>query len=394
MITLTGMPKHVEPNYPLITFLLFWCALIVVSSVYVTTPLIGVFAKEFQVTQTTAAWTGSIFSLFYAIGFLIWGPLADRYGRKQIIVFGLGVLSLVTFAVGFANHLLWLIILRGLQGFVSAAFAPAALAYVFDVYPKRKLVTTIGFTSFGFLTAGIFGQVVAGFIDQTFDWNFVFILFGGLYLVSLVAVAKILPLTKSEKTSINMAYYMVQVKKIFAQKNFRLCYVITIMLLLTFIGMYTTLGDYLSNAPFYLGDKEVLYVRAAGLAGMILSPFTGFLAKKFGLLLVLRVGLSISVGGLLMLGIDTNLPVIICMSVIYVAGISLTFPAIMTLIGEWSGNIRAIAASIYTFILFIGASLGPIVTSGLMQTGSFFITFVVLSLMLSGGLVASFFIRN
>lgn len=394
MTTPTSMPKHVEPNYNLITFLLFWCALIVVSSVYVTTPLIGVFAKEFQVTQTTAAWTGSIFSLFYAVGFLVMGPLADRYGRKQMIVFGLGVLSLVTFAVGFMNHLLWLIILRGLQGFVSAAFAPAALAYVFDVYPKRKLVTTIGFTSFGFLTAGIFGQVVAGFIDQTFDWHFVFILFGGLYLVSLPAVAKILPITKSEKTPINMAYHIRQVKKIFAQKNFRLCYVITIMLLLTFIGMYTVLGDYLKNAPFYLGDREILYVRAAGLAGMILSPFTGFLAKKLGLLVVLRVGLAVSVGGLVMLGADTNLPIIICMSVVYVAGISLTFPAIMTLIGEWSGNNRAIAASIYTFILFIGASLGPIVASGLMQMGSFFITFIVLALLLSAGLVASFFIRS
>ncbi|SDR03983.1 Predicted arabinose efflux permease, MFS family [Virgibacillus salinus] len=394
MTAMTSMPKHVEPNYSLITFLLFWCALIVVSSVYVTTPLIGVFVKEFQVTQTTAAWTGSIFSLFYAVGFLVLGPLADRYGRKQMIVFGLGVLSLVTFAIGFVNHLIWLIILRALQGFISAAFAPAALAYVFDVFPKRKLVTTIGFTSFGFLTAGIFGQVVAGFIDQTFDWHFVFILFGGLYLVSLLAVAKILPTTKSENTPISMAYHIKQVKKIFAQKNFRLCYVITIMLLLTFIGMYTALGDYLKNAPFYLRDKEILYVRTAGLAGMILSPFTGFLAKKLGLLVVLRVGLAVSVGGLVMLGVDTNLPVIICMSVVYVAGISLTFPAIMTLIGEWSGNIRAIAASIYTFILFIGASLGPIVTSGLMQTGSFFITFVVLAILLSGGLVASFFIRS
>lgn len=380
-------------NYSLVTALLFWCALIVVSSVYITTPLVGMFASEFHVTQTIATWTSSIFSLFYATGFLIFGPLSDRYGRKRIIVFGLCILSVVTLLIGFTTEFHLLVLLRGVQGLVSATFAPAALAYVFDVFPKKRLVTTIGFISFGFLTAGIFGQVVAGVVAQLFSWNMVFIFFAVMYFLSIIAVSLLLPNTENHMMNVTIRHYLKQTKKIFSQKNFILCYIITLMLLLTFIGMYTMFGDYLSNPTFNLSSKEILLIRATGLFGMILSPFTGVFVKKYGLLRMLKIGLATSAIGLLLIGLSSNLFIIVCMSVVYVAGISLTFPAIMTLVGELGGSTRATAASFYTFILFIGATLGPIITIAVMQAGSYLLTFGILGLLVAIGFAATFFIK-
>lgn len=380
-------------NYSLVTLLLFWCALIVVSSVYITTPLVNTFISEYQVTQSMATWTSSIFSLFYATGFLIFGPLSDRYGRKRIIVVGLCILTVVTLLIGITTQFHWLVILRGVQGLVSATFAPAALAYVFDVYPKKRLVTTIGFISFGFLTAGIFGQVFAGVVAQIFDWNMVFLLFGVMYCVSIIAVSLILPKTENQMTNITIRYILKQTKFIFTQKNFLLCYSVTLMLLLTFIGMYTVFGDYLSGPAFNLSNKEILLVRAMGLLGMILSPFTGVFVKRYGLLRILKIGLAIAIVGLFIIGISSNLIIIVSMSVLYVAGISLTFPAIMTLVGELGGSIRAIAASFYTFILFIGATLGPIISIAIMQAGSYVLTFGILGLLLAIGLTATIFIK-
>ncbi|MFZ3577556.1 MFS transporter [Virgibacillus sp. DJP39] len=382
-----------RPSFSLITILLFWCALIVVSSVYVTTPLASGFVAEFHITKTMAAWTTSIFSFFYACGFIIFSPLSDRYGRKRVILSGLYILTLVTFLIGLTDQFYWLVILRGIQGLVAATFAPTAVAYVFDIFPKNRQVTTIGFISFGFLTAGIFGQVFAGAIDQFFGWNMVFLCFGGMYLCTIIAVTLFLPKTGKHTSKINIHYFLRQTKRIFIQKNFLLCYIITLVLLLTFIGMYTALGDLMSQ-NLNLTKQDGLFVRTSGLLGMLLSLFAGVLVKKYGLLPILKMGLGTAVGALFSLGFSSNITFVVSMSVFFVAGISVTFPAIMTLIGELGGDNRAIAASYYACILFIGATIGPIITITLMQAGSYVLTFGVLAFLLAIGYTAAFFIKH
>ncbi|MGO4275491.1 MFS transporter [Paenibacillus sp. TAF58] len=50
---------------------------------YLTIPLITVFADVFKVSSSQAAWAGSAFSLAFAFGGLFFGVLSDRFGRKK-----------------------------------------------------------------------------------------------------------------------------------------------------------------------------------------------------------------------------------------------------------------------------------------------------------------------
>lgn len=119
-----------DQNYSLMTAILFWCGLVVVSSVYLTIPLASIFNDVFDSTATQSAWTSSAFSLFYAIGCLFTGPLSDRYGRKRVILFGLVTLAIITGILGLSNSLLTLIILRSLQGIAAATFPPVVVTYI------------------------------------------------------------------------------------------------------------------------------------------------------------------------------------------------------------------------------------------------------------------------
>lgn len=388
--------QHVSArvNYGLINFILFWCALIVVSSAYVTTPLFSVFESTFDVSKTMSAWTSSSFSFFYAVGFLLFGPLADRIGRKQIIVFGMISLTIVTPLIAMTSSFGELIALRGIQGFVASTFAPSALAYAFDIIPSKKIVTTIGFISFGYVTSGIFGQVLADVIYQWGSWNIVFIAFGVLYFITLLAVLFLLPTPHKAGHKEGISFYIYHSKLIFKQRNFILIYSITIMLLLTFMGMYTLLGSYLSNEPFGLSEKEILGVRAIGIIGMLISPFVGKIVGKIGVFITLRSGLLLSALGLFLLGVGDSIVFLVTMSIIYVFGISLIFPAIMVLIGELGGERRALANAFYAFILFIGAMLGPIVAIELLQLFTYFTTFIILAFLLVIGLILSIFVKK
>jgi MFS family permease len=182
-----------ERNYSLMTAILFWCGLVVVSSVYLTIPLADIFNEVFEATAAQAAWTSSAFSLFYAIGCLFTGPLSDRYGRKKVILFGLVALTIITGVLGLSNSLSTLIILRSIQGVAAATFPPVVVTYIVEMFPPEKRVTTIGFVSSGFLMAGVVGQIFSSFISNMFGWQNVFYVIGAIYLITTIIVALLIP---------------------------------------------------------------------------------------------------------------------------------------------------------------------------------------------------------
>lgn len=389
----TGMEKtKTGQHYSWMTAILFWCGLVIVSSNYLTIPMISIFTEVFQVSTAQAAWTGSAFSLFYAIGSLFSGPLSDRFGRKQVILIGLLILALITVILGFVHHLVALIMLRSIQGLAAASFAPVAIAYVVDKFPTQRIMTTIGFVSSGFLLSGIVGQIVSSYISQQFGWQSVFYYFGVIYVLIAVVVALFIPKVKAQQQDGNVLSMFKQFGKVLSQKSLINCYLITVTLLLTFVGMYTALGSYLSET-FGLSDQDILYVRAIGIIGMLLAPFAGNFVAKFGLYRVLRGGITLAMVGLAILGGSSNLPFLVAMSVVFVAGIALTVPSLISLVGELGGKEHGAAVSLYAFILFIGTSIGPIITVALLQTGSYLLTYEVLALLLGMSLAISFLIR-
>jgi MFS family permease len=101
---------------------------------------------------------GTTYSLAYGLGFLIFGPLSDRYGRKPILVPGMVALALATAGLAAASSLPMVAVLRSVQGLVAASFAVVALAYVGEALPPRWRSTGIGAMSTAFLVAGILGQ--------------------------------------------------------------------------------------------------------------------------------------------------------------------------------------------------------------------------------------------
>ncbi|MBJ8027212.1 MFS transporter [Bacillus cereus group sp. N21] len=381
-------------NYALMTAVLCWSGMAVMSSLYVTIPLIPIFADFFHVSLTQSAITGSMFSLGFAIGCLLFGAISDKYGRKNVILMGLIGLAIISFLLGLVNSLSWLVVLRGLQGIAAATFSPVALAYVVESFPVEKKVTTIGFVSTGFLVAGIVGQVMSTVISQYFGWHMVFFLLSSVYMVTALWIYYSLPRGESSQSYTDILGPVKQMGKVFTQKNLVLSYMIAFVLLMAFVNMYTVLGNYLSSSNFQLHADQILYVRLAGLFGMLLSPLAGRLTMRFGVKQVLQGGLLIAILSLISLGVISSLPFLIIMSVCFVVGIALSVPALVTLVGELGGKSRGIAVSIYTFILFLGTSIGPVISIYLMDIGGYSQTFVLLGLILFVGLISSLFINN
>lgn len=381
-------------NYRLMTAVLFWCGLIVMSGMYLTIPLISVFSTSFNISPNDAAWTSTIFCIFFAAGCLVYGPLSDRYGRKKIILIGMVLLTIVSPLVGLFDNIYWIIALRAVQGLVAATFSPVALAYIMEMFPDTKKLTATGFLVTGFLMAGITGQVISGFINQYLSWNYVFSIMGLFYLITIFIVMAFLPYDDIQRPKSSVIRAIVQMGSLFKIKTLVLTYAVDIMLLMSMMCMYTALGYYLSGPQFGLNSQEILYIRAVGIIGILFASTSGLLAKKFHFFNVLIAGLLIAAVSLILLGMVSNVILLTVLSVVFVAGMAVATPNVIELIGQLGGKARGSALSIHTVVLFIGAGIGPILATNLLTTGISSLPYLVMGIMLIIGVGLSFLIKR
>ncbi|CAL9474196.1 Multidrug export protein EmrB [Streptomyces sp. enrichment culture] len=120
---------------------------------YVVLPLFEPMSHSFGTSAGSMTWLATGFGLAYAMGFLFSGPLSDRYGPRQVILYGLLATTVTTLLTALASGLGTGIALRVLQGVTASSFAPAAFSCIATrVAPERRAVALSCATS-GFLAA-------------------------------------------------------------------------------------------------------------------------------------------------------------------------------------------------------------------------------------------------
>lgn len=381
-------------NYTLMTTILAWTGMVVMSSLYLTIPLISLFSDYFHISLSKAGFTSSVFSLGFALGCFFYGAISEKYGRKNIIVFGLFSLSVITLLLGLVNDFSFILLLRGLQGLAAATFSPVALAYTLEVFPNDRKVGAVGFISTGFLVAGIVGQVFSGYVSEHSHWHVIFYVLAVVYAMTALLVVWILPKGILQNQSKNIWAPLKKIGIIFTNRNLIFSYIIAFVLLMSFVSMYIILGAYLTSDSFGMNSQNLIYIRAFGIVGMVMSPFAGKLAKRFNVLFVLKLALCLSIISLTVMSFVSTIAGLTIISILFVGGIALAVPSLVTLVSQLGWNMGGIAVSMYTVILFAGTSVAPFISVYLIQSGSFAVAFLLLAITLSIGFVSALMIKS
>lgn len=147
----------------------------------VALPAIG---RDLGGDPTTLSWVVNAFILAFGGSVLAAGTLADRFGRKRVFAIGIALFAAVSLVLGFAPGVIWLDVLRAVQG-VAAALAmsagAASLAQVFEGHARTRAYSLLG-TTFGLGLA--FGPLLSAWLIEAFGWRAVF--FSGSVIGALV----------------------------------------------------------------------------------------------------------------------------------------------------------------------------------------------------------------
>ncbi|PID63673.1 MAG: MFS transporter [Gammaproteobacteria bacterium] len=350
-----------DPDFPagrIVVVTLVAAALFVLTQLYAAIPLLSPVATDLGGSATFALSTS--FSLTYAVGFLIWGPVSDRYGRKRIMAIAIGVLAVATLLCGFASSLPALAVLRALQGLAAAGFAPVALAYLTEAVTPARRVGAIGAMSTAFLVAGIFGQVVASLIVLCADWEWFFLLSAAVLAVTFILTLALVREVPRHAPPMSLLKQFGTLARLLVKPVIVLLSIANVTLLLSFVALYTGIGQHLES--FDVPASDIILIRSVALPAMFVCLFVGTLAKRLGVTRVAQLGFTLAAIG--MLGealLSGTLPGLISASIVYVAGVALAVPSMINLHGETAAPNRASGMAINGFVLFIGASIGPLV---------------------------------
>jgi EmrB/QacA subfamily drug resistance transporter len=135
------------------------------------------------------SWVFSGYYLAQGVTIPIYGRLADLYGRKRVLFFGLIVFAIGTTACGFAPNMLWLVIFRVVQGVGAGAVQPINQTLIGDLYPPAQRAKMAGFFSGIWGIAAIVGPVLGAFVIAATAWNWVFWITVPIAIIGFVLLA-------------------------------------------------------------------------------------------------------------------------------------------------------------------------------------------------------------
>ncbi|NIE57331.1 MULTISPECIES: MFS transporter [unclassified Burkholderia] len=352
--------------------------LAVVSQLYLPLPLLGLIGQRFGLGAAGAGAAMGAFSFAYACGFLVFGPLSDRIGRKPVMVAGLLLLAVITLLLGGASTPGELIAGRALQGLATASFPPAALAYLAEALPARARLWGLASLSTAFLLAGLIGQIYGGLVGRAYGLGWAFALPCPLYLAAAVLLARQPAETRAAtRGGPSIAGNFVTVLR---HRELRSVYGPALLLLMCFVAFYIGLDRYL-GVQLREAGLDPLTTRAIAMPGFLMPLAVPVLMPRLGAQRMVTLGLVVALAGLLCSALAHGVVSALIASVIFVAGIGIGVPSLIArtnllAAAEWRGQ----AVAVYSFVLFSGASFGPWLASvaSPLSAPAFFVCLAVL----------------
>ncbi|WP_413497818.1 multidrug efflux MFS transporter MdtG [Buttiauxella gaviniae] len=348
-------------------------------------PFLPLYVEHLGVTGHSALnmWSGIVFSitfLFSAIASPFWGGLADRKGRKIMLLRSALGMSIVMVLMGFASNIWQFLALRALLGLLGG-FVPNANALIATQVPRHKSGWALGTLSTGGVSGALLGPMIGGFLADTYGLRPVFFITATVLFTCFVFT---LFCIREQFTPVNKKD-MLHARQVFTSlKNPKLVLslFVTTMIIQVATGsiapiltLYVReLAGNVSNLAFISG----MIASVPGVAALISAPRLGKLGDRIGPERILICALVISVLLLIPMSMVQTPWQLGVLRFLLGAADGALLPAVQTLLIYNSSN--QIAGRIFSYnqsFRDIGNVTGPLVGAAVSASYGFRTVFLV-----------------
>ena len=157
---------------PVLAAVMLSTALIAIDSTIIATAVPSIVEEIGGFTEFP--WLFSVYLLAQAVSVPIYGKLNDLFGRKPVILWGIGLFLLSSILCGLAWNIWALIAFRVLQGLGAGAIAPTTITIIGDLYSVRERSKVQGYVASVWGIASVVGPALGGIFSEWVSWRWIF----------------------------------------------------------------------------------------------------------------------------------------------------------------------------------------------------------------------------
>lgn len=366
---------------------------VVMADNWVVSPILPSISNDIGVDIAHTALILTAYMVPFGLFQLIFGYLADKFGKRQVISFSMVFFSIATALCALGSGLTDLIIYRALTGIFAASVMPISMALIGDIFPINERQSAIGtFLGISFLGQGL-SMLLGGSIAYFLNWRGVFAVYAVLAVIAtalLLTMGKKIPSSKSETSQV-LAPYINLITNPLSLK----IYLLVLFEGFFLMGIFSFLGGFIKTTYDFNNFIIGLIMTVFGLMAVTGGRVSGKIASRVGRKKTIVIGLTCAFFGNLIFLLFGNILAIFMIGVgLLGLGLMLAHSTFLTIATGFAEKWRGVAMSLVAFCMMGGGGLGTAIGSRIVGNSSYHTLFTSYGVGLIGLILAVLLIKK
>jgi YNFM family putative membrane transporter len=347
-----GTPEFTRAN---IAF--FLAAFSVFASLYSVQPLLPMFAQYWVRDAGTASLALSVTTATMALVLIPASMLADRLGRRRLIVGALLLTALLGVLLPLTQVWWQLLALRTLMGVTLAGIPAVAMVYLSEEMDPEALGFSMGLYIGGTAIGGMAGRVISGVLSDWLGWRLGTGILAVLILIAAIAVAFLLPQPRHlVRDPVRFRELWRRCRASFDDAALPWLFASSFLLMGGFVTLYNYAGFRLALPPFSLSHSAIAAIFLVYLLGSASSTWAGGLSQRLGRRKVFWALVAVQGVGIGITAVPSTLAIIVGLAIA-----TMGFFAAHGVASAWvtrrARTGKAQASALYLVFYYLGASI-------------------------------------
>jgi MFS transporter, YNFM family, putative membrane transport protein len=353
------LPAPRSPAVPLRTAGVALAGLCAFLGLYAPQPVLPHLATVFHASVGRISAMVSAATFGVALSAPIAGMIADRFGRKRLIVSSLFGLAASTALCATAGSLAELVAWRFLSGIFTPGIIASVLAYIAEEWREGGAPRATAIYVSATVLGGFIGRALTGLLAEGGDWRPAFVILGLMTAAGAVFVLCALPPSRNFARQPSLARSLSDLARHLRNPRLIATYAVGFNVLFSLVATFTYITFHLAAEPYRLGPAGQGLLFLVYLLGLVITPASGSLMERVGHRRVLPLALAFSGAGVL-LTLAAPLWLVILGLAACSSGVFVSQAAASGYVGIAADRARSVAAGLYVTFYYVGGSVGAV----------------------------------